>query len=94
MKIRFTSEKERHPETDQGLKVIYAPARRTAYRLRWYLILLLVASPALWLGSSLLRNQLLIEAPAYTRQPLTEIRALESGLVSQIHVRPDAGIRR
>ncbi|MFB1010583.1 MAG: hypothetical protein QMB92_03925, partial [Thiopseudomonas sp.] len=89
MKVRFTSEKERHPDSDQGVKVVYAPAKRVAYRLRWYLILLLVASPALWLAGNLLSDLLLIEAPAQTYQPLMEVRALESGMIRRIHVRPN-----
>ena len=48
MKIRFNSDKERNPTQDGGLKVLYAPGKRVAFRLRWYLILLLISSPLLW----------------------------------------------
>lgn len=89
MKIRFTSKKERQPTTDEGLKVIYAPGKRMAYRLRWYLILLLVASPVLWFAGHLLGSMLVLEAPARIFQPLTEVRAMESGMVSQVHVKLD-----
>lgn len=87
MKVRFTSPKEQQPTTDDGLKVIYAPAKRVAYRIRWYLILLLVSSPVLWFLGTLLGGMLLLEAPAHTLLPLTEVRALESGRVHQLHVR-------
>ena len=89
MKIRFTNKKERQPTIDDGLKVIYAPGKRMAYRLRWYLILLLVASPVLWFAGTLLGNMLVLEAPARIFQPLTEVRAMESGVVSQVHVKRD-----
>ncbi|MCB4714643.1 hypothetical protein LHK99_28755 [Klebsiella quasipneumoniae] len=34
---------------EQGLQVLYAPGKRLAFRVRWYLILLAVLSPLLWL---------------------------------------------
>lgn len=86
MKVRFSSSKEHQPTVDGGLKVVYAPGKRAAFRLRWYLILLLVASPFLWFVGKLSMSLLLIEAPARTAQPLLDIRGLESGLVQQLHV--------
>ena len=52
MKIRFDSRKELNPTQEQGLTVLYAPGKRMAFRVRWYLILLLVASPLIWLAAS------------------------------------------
>ncbi|QEY60195.1 HlyD family efflux transporter periplasmic adaptor subunit [Pseudomonas sp. C27(2019)] len=87
MKVRFTSNKERNPAQDGGLKVIYAPSKRIAYRLRWYLILLVVASPFIWFSSKLIGSMVLLDAPARTVQPLTEVRALESGTIRQLRVK-------
>ncbi len=64
MKVRFTSNKERNPTQDGGLKVIYAPSKRIAYRLRWYLILLVVASPFIWFSSKLIGTMVLVDTPA------------------------------
>lgn len=86
MKIRFTSQKEREPTVDGGLKVIYAPSKRAAYKIRWYLILLLVASPVLWFAGKMVGNLLLVEAPARTFQPVLRVRAMEVGRVQQLHV--------
>lgn len=86
MKVRFTSNKERNPTQDGGLKVIYAPSKRIAYRLRWYLILFVVASPFIWFSSKLIGSMVLLDAPARTVQPLTEVRALESGVIRQLNV--------
>ncbi len=86
MKVRFTSNKERNPTHDGGLKVIYAPSKRIAYRLRWYLILLVVASPFIWFSSKLIGTMVLLDAPARTVQALTEVRALESGTIRQLNV--------
>ena len=87
MKVRFSNKMEHNPTTDGGLKVVYAPGKRVAYRLRWYLILLIVISPVLWFAGKLFSGVMLLESPARTLYPLAEVRALESGLVSRLHVR-------
>lgn len=86
MKVRFSSQKEKHPTTEGGLKVVYAPGKRMAFRLRWYLILLIVASPFIWFIFKLLAGFVLIEAPARTFQQVQDIRAQETGSVSAVHV--------
>lgn len=86
MKVRFTGQKEQNPTEDKGIKVLYAPGKRTAFRLRWYLILFLVASPFVWFIGKLLLETLLIEAPALTFRPGTDIRAFDSGTVQHIAV--------
>ena len=53
MKVRFASSKERSPDQENGLKVLYGPSRRVAYKLRWYLILLLVGAAASGLSGGL-----------------------------------------
>lgn len=86
MKVRFTSSKEREPTVDGGIKVLYAPSKRIAYRLRWYLILLLVASPVLWFVGKMISGMVLLDAPARTVKLITEIRAFESGVIRDIPV--------
>lgn len=87
MKIRFDSSKERSPTQEQGLKVLYAPGKRMAFRLRWYLILLLVASPLIWFIAKLAVGAWMIEAPAQLLLPQIEIRAREPALISHVNVR-------
>lgn len=86
MKIRFNSPKEHHPTQDNGMQVLYAPGKRLAFKLRWYLILFLILLPVLWLvgryGLALLR----IEAPALVRLPTLEVRALQPGEIRALHV--------
>ncbi|XOZ33170.1 HlyD family secretion protein [Halomonadaceae bacterium KBTZ08] len=89
MKVRFSSHKEQNPTHEGGLKVLYAPGKRAAFRLRWYLILLLVASPFLWFVGKLLMGVILVEAPGRITQPSMAIRALEPGRVAQIGVETD-----
>lgn len=86
MNIRFDSPKELNPTHDHGLKVLYAPGKRMAFRLRWYLILFLVASPLLWLLGKLLFSLVLIDAPAQLRLPIEEVRARDAGRVERLHV--------
>jgi len=88
MKIRFSSPKEQQPTREQGLKVLYAPGKRLAFKLRWYLILLAVTSPLLWLVGRALLSVWLIEAPAQLLLPASELRAREPGQVRQVLVRP------
>ncbi len=86
MKIRFASEKEQQPTREQGLKVLYAPGKRLAFRVRWYLILLAVVSPLLFLCGRWLLTLLLIEAPAQIVLPVIEIRAQSQGQVKRVAV--------
>ena len=93
MKIRFDSRKELHPTQEQGLTVLYAPSKRAAFRVRWYLILFLVASPLIWLGAKLAYGMLMIDAPAQLRLQILEVRAREAGRVEQLFVRAGEQVR-
>lgn len=88
MKIRFSSAKEHQPTHEQGLQVLYAPGKRLAFRLRWYLILLAVASPLLWLAGRWLLALWLIEAPAQVHLSSVELRSRDVGQVQQVLVEP------
>lgn len=93
MKIRFDSRKEQNPTQENGLDVLYAPGKRLAFRIRWYLILFLVASPLLWLVGKLLYGLLLIEAPAQLRMPMQEVRARDAGRVEVLYVKTGEQVR-
>lgn len=87
MKVRFNSAKERNPTQDNGLEVLYAPGKRVAFRLRWYLIVFLILLPALWLAGSYGLSLLRIEAPALVRLPTLEVNARQPGRVQHINVK-------
>lgn len=87
MKIRFNSSKEQQPTQELGLKVLYAPGKRLAFKLRWYLILLAVTSPLLWLLGRAVLSMWLIEAPAQLLLPSTELRAREPAQVQSLLVK-------
>ncbi|HEY9460175.1 MAG TPA: biotin/lipoyl-binding protein [Paralcaligenes sp.] len=87
MKVRFDSSKERHPMQEQGLQVLYGSGKRTAFRLRWYLILFLVASPLIWFVGNLAYGAFVVEAPAQLLLPILEIRARDAAQISRLAVR-------
>lgn len=88
MKIKFSSAKEHQPTQDQGLQVLYAPGKRFAFRMRWYLILFAVVSPLLWLVGRWALALWLIEAPAQLHLPGTELRSRDAAQVEEILVQP------
>ncbi|MCQ4294376.1 biotin/lipoyl-binding protein [Pseudomonas stutzeri] len=93
MKIKFSSAKEQQPAQEQGLHVLYAPGKRMAFRLRWYLILLAVVSPLLWLVVRWAFALWLIEAPAQLHLPSGELRARDGAQVSQLLVQPGQRVK-
>lgn len=86
MKIKFSSAKEHHPTQDNGMQVLYAPGKRLAFKLRWYLILFLILLPALWLAGRYGLALLRIEAPALVRLPTLEVRAMQPGEIRALRV--------
>lgn len=88
MKVRFNSSKEAHPTQENGLEVLYAPARRQAFKLRWYLILTLVALPFLVLAFKLAYGILIVEMPAQILFARGEVRSRDAAQVSRILVKP------
>jgi multidrug resistance efflux pump len=93
MKIRFDSSKERSPAQEQGLKVLYAPGKRVAFRLRWYLILILVASPLVFFFARLVYGAWVIEAPAQVILPMVEIRARDAARVNHLAVKSGGTVK-
>ncbi|RYJ64264.1 HlyD family secretion protein [Pseudomonas songnenensis] len=93
MKIKFSSAKEQQPTQEQGLQVLYAPGKRMAFRLRWYLILFAVVSPLLWLVTRWALALWLIEAPAQLHLPGVELRARDGAQVYQVLVQPGQRVK-
>lgn len=91
MKVRFGSQKEKDPTREGGLRVLYAPGKRAAFRIRWYLILALVSAPFFWFLFKLLSGLLLLDVPARLMIPATEVRSLETGTVAEVLI--EAGDR-
>lgn len=68
------------------MQVLYAPGKRLAFRLRWYLILLLILIPPAWLLGRYGLDMIRVEAPALVRLPTLEVRAMQPGQIAALHV--------
>jgi multidrug resistance efflux pump len=82
MKVRFRSSKQQAPDRDQGMRVAYAPAKRVMARWRWYLILLLVSAPLIYLLGQILYGWLMITAPGYVALRKVPINSPLSGVLA------------
>lgn len=91
MKIRFTTPRQA-AHIDQGTRVNYAEPKRHAYRLRWYLILLVVASPLLYFAWQAAATLWKIEAPGYVELPTFNVIAPQSAMVERVLVTRDAQV--
>ena len=79
----------RAPDELGGVKIPYPTAvRRTGRRIGWYLILLVVLSPILYLGAGMLGSWLNLDANGRVALSQRDIRATASGIVEQLGVRP------
>lgn len=92
MRIRFHREARTAPDVIDGLKVPYAPAKRNAPKWRWYLILALVLSPAVWLIGTTAVGMLTWSANGSVMLEPYEVRAPQSARIEEIWVRVGAEI--
>lgn len=88
MKISFQTEKQKNPTKNDGFKVVYAPAKRLAFKIRWYLLLSLILSPLVAFAWHMIDDQVLVTADGIlTSEPITLVAAGE-GFVTAVNVRP------
>ncbi|PSW18211.1 HlyD family secretion protein [Photobacterium sanctipauli] len=94
MKVNFHLDKQQKPQSESGMKVVYGQAKRGGYRLRWYLILMIVISPLLFMVYYLFRTHVFVTAPAIvTSYPLT-VTATQSAVVGPIPVEVGGDVER
>lgn len=86
MKVRFVKPEAGDPARDRGVRIPYAPARRNLARWRWYLILLVVASPFLAFVGKSLYSTVVVEAPGFISQEQVTVRTLSQGYVEEVYV--------
>ena len=87
MKVRFRSSKQHAPEREQGMRVSYAPAKRVMARWRWYLILLLVSLPLIYLMGQILYGWLIVSAPGYVALRKIPVNSQIAGVLVDLNVR-------
>ena len=68
------------------MKVPYAPAKRHAAKLRWYIILLLVSSPLIYFLIKLGMAWMIVAAPGYITMDQVEINSKADGVVDHVYV--------
>lgn len=86
MKVIFNPPKKQNATSDDGIRVLYAPAKRIAFRARWYLILLLASSPVIILIWYLGREWWLTQAPAIITTEPQLVVANGDGFIRNIYI--------
>src|SRR5688572_21584435 len=92
MRIRFHREARSTPDTIDGLRVPYAPAKRNAPKWRWYLILAIVLSPIAWLAGRTAVSMLTWSANGTVMLEPYEVRASQSARIGQLTLQVGAEV--
>lgn len=85
MKVIFDNQKGQDPARVKGVRVPYAAAKRSVSQWRWYLILLIVASPLLYLLWKLLVPYVTVSAPGYISLEKVAVNSTASGIVERVY---------
>lgn len=94
MRVNFRP-RERAPDEIGGVKIPYLKkARGTGHKLAWYLILLAVLSPILYLAADTASSWITLTANGVVTLEPRQVRATESGFVAQLPVRPGDRVAR
>lgn len=88
MKVEFKQEKKVNPTSQDGFNVNYAPAKRVAFKARWYMLLFLVMSPIIIFAWYFFSERVLIRADGIlTSEPITIISRAD-GLIDKVFYQP------
>ncbi|MCL1038150.1 HlyD family efflux transporter periplasmic adaptor subunit [Shewanella submarina] len=88
MKVVYqSSPKSTQPAVDKGQQIKYAQAKRTGYKLRWYLLLAMVIAPALLVIWFMSKPLLFISAPGLITTEPMPIRTPLSGNIQTLEVK-------
>ena len=85
MKVKFDKPAV-EPELDDGVKVEYAPAKRPFPVLRWYLILLIVASPIIYFIGTIIADKISIQASGFVSLDLVQVRSPQEGRLAGFNI--------
>lgn len=86
MKVTFNSPKQQDATKEEGIRVPYAPARRAAFNIRWYLILILTFSPVVFLLWYVGRDWVITTAPGIVTTEPQLVVASGEGQVDEVFV--------
>ena len=90
MKVRFTSPKKQNPDEDGGLPVRYGPAKRAVPKWRWYILVLVISTPLLFLLWRVGAAMFFINAPGVISLEKVSINSPFPAVVERISVSPGA----
>lgn len=93
MKVQFTSDKQRAPDVEQGVKLPYAPGKRAASKAGWYVILFIVSSPLMYFIYQIFATSVLVEEPGYVTLIKREVSAGASGKIAALDVEVGDDVR-
>lgn len=94
MRVNFRP-RERAPDQIGGVKVSYiGKARGTGHKLAWYLLLLAVLSPILYLATGVVGSWLALTANGTVTLDPQEVRATDSGFITRLPIRPGDRVER
>lgn len=88
MKIRFNQPEKRNPSDDRGISINYGQAKRPGRPWRWYLIVIIVSLPLLYLLGVIAREFIVIEAHGRIKVPIITVRSSNEGYIQQVFVEP------
>jgi len=86
VKVTYISPKENRPAVEEGVSVLYAPSKRNAYQLRWYLILFLVSLPVLYFLYNLVFYFFVVEVSGVLSTNRIVVKSSARGHVKTIDV--------
>jgi len=86
MQVRFRPA-QRSPEELDGIKIPYAAGKGKAHKLAWYLILLAVLSPVIYLSTGLAGAWLSLTANGTVFLEQQEVRAAQAGIVTRLDIK-------
>jgi multidrug resistance efflux pump len=86
LKIQFKLDKQKDPINQNGVKVSYGEAKRSGYRIRWYLLIGAILLPTLIALYWILRPQILTIAPAVISYNPLDIRVTQQSVVDNVYV--------
>ncbi|MCF7352598.1 biotin/lipoyl-binding protein [Vibrio sp. CK2-1] len=86
MKVEFQLDKQKKPDSEQGMKVLYGQAKRGGYTIRWYMLLTLILSPLVLMAYLFYRNYLVISEPGVVTVEPIVITAKQNATISAINI--------
>jgi multidrug resistance efflux pump len=92
MDIKFSASKQRSPDVDNGVKVIYASDKRKVFKLRWYAILIVVLSPVVFMIYQLANDTIIVKAKGLLNTDAAILYATDRARVTQVLVTPGASV--